>query len=81
MQSLTFSRYCFRSGLLDYFGEARVRRRRPMALRIVDWLFSDRARRVDRSLCCDVCDSRHSDYRHFVCEALGAKVPRSIIGS
>ena len=81
MQSLAFSRDCFRRRLLDYFGGSRVRRRRSMALRIVDWLFSDRARRVERSLCCDVCDSRHSDYRHFVCDALGAKVPRSIIGS
>ncbi len=76
MQSLAFSRDCFRGRLLDYFGEARTRRRRPLALRIVDWLFSDRARRGERSLCCDVCDRQHADHQRFVCEALGVKVPR-----
>jgi hypothetical protein len=80
MQSLAFSPNCFREGLLGYFGEVRSRHRRPLAMQIVEWLFSYRVRGVKRSLCCDVCDRRHADHHRFVCEALGVKVPQSMIG-
>lgn len=78
MQSLAFARDCFRGKLLDYFGEARVPRRRPIALRIIEWLFSDPAQRGERSLCCDVCDRQHADHQRFVCEALGVKATQSL---
>jgi ATP-dependent DNA helicase RecQ len=79
MQSLAFSQHCFRGGLLDYFGEARARRRRPISLRIVDWLFVYPKRGVENSLCCDVCNARHSNPHHFICAALGMRAPESII--
>jgi superfamily II DNA helicase RecQ len=79
MQSLAFSRGCFRGGLLDYFGEARARQRRPISLRIVDWLFVYQKRDIEPSLCCDVCNARHSNPHRFICEALGIRAPQSMI--
>lgn len=75
MQALAFSKSCFRDGLLGYFGEARTRPRQSLALRIVSWLFSDQAKRVERGLCCDACDGRSAprgNPARFVCDALGA---------
>ena len=59
MQALAFSENCFRDGLLRYFGQTRTRPNKPMALRIVSWLFSDRARRAERGLCCDEIGRAH----------------------
>jgi ATP-dependent DNA helicase RecQ len=80
LQSFAFSQTCFRDALLGYFGEARVGPTRPLSLRIVDWIFGKRARRVERGVCCDVCYSRRcppENHVRFVCEALGVKPPRT----
>lgn len=79
MQDFAFGRTCFRDALLGYFGEARVAPRRPLALRIVDWVFARRQARVEEGVCCDVCHARRcspADEARFVCDALGMPPPR-----
>jgi ATP-dependent DNA helicase RecQ len=78
MQKLTFSKACFRDQIMAYFGEEHGRLKRPLALRIVEWVFSDRARQPDRGLCCDVCDGGRRSTKgsgQFVCLALGIRSP------
>lgn len=78
MQTFAFDRSCFRDGLLSYFGEARARPSRPLALRIIDWVFAKHGARADEGVCCDVCHARRcspADQGRFVCEALGVPPP------
>jgi len=57
----TSSGVCFRSAIVQYFGEEPSRRRIPLAVRIVEWLFS-RSNLARRSpLCCDHCDQVRFD--------------------
>lgn len=80
MQRMTFSKACFRAQIIGYFGEEQDWLKQPLALRIVDWVFSDRNRKPDRSLCCDICDGRGrmkpKTEVQFICEALGTNVRR-----
>lgn len=81
MQSFAFDRSCFRDALLSYFGEIQVRPRRPLALRIIDWVFTTHGARAETGVCCDVCYARHcppADHVRFVCEALGFPRPPKI---
>lgn len=49
-------RKCFRAEIADYFGTARVARRKSLARRVIDWVFT-RERNVQRATgCCDRCD-------------------------
>jgi ATP-dependent DNA helicase RecQ len=78
MQDFAFGRTCFRAALLGYFGEARAAKRRPLALRIVDWIFASRQERPQDGICCDVCHRRRcspADHTRFVCSALGVPPP------
>jgi ATP-dependent DNA helicase RecQ len=47
---------CFRSAIIQYFGGEQQRTRRPLSLRILDWLFSTSPRVTPARHCCDVCD-------------------------
>jgi len=78
MQTFAFDNSCFRDALLRYFGEARSQPRRPLALRIVDWVFARRQARTEAGVCCDVCHARRcppTDPTRFVCEALEVARP------
>ena len=78
MQDFAFGRTCFRDALLSYFGEARAAPRRPLALRIVDWIFAKRQARVEAGICWDVCHARRCpprDHLRFVCKALNVDPP------
>ncbi len=52
----TDTRLCFRKEIVRYFGEEQSTTVSPIAVRIVEWLFSrrNRTRRADH--CCDRCD-------------------------
>ncbi len=79
MQEFAFGKACFRDALLGYFGDARVAPRRPLSLRIVDWVFARRQASAEAGICCDVCHARRcppSDHARFVCEALGEFAPK-----
>ena len=81
MQEFAFGKACFRDALLGYFGEARVAKRRPLALRILDWAFASRQRRAQAGICCDVCHGRRrssADHTRFVCDALGVPPPHTV---
>jgi ATP-dependent DNA helicase RecQ len=78
MQTFAFDRRCFRNALLSYFGEARVRARSPIALRIIEWVFAKHSAPVEAGVCCDVCYVRRcspKDHIGFVCHALGVPHP------
>ncbi len=47
---------CFRLAIVRYFGEDQRLRRKSLAVRIVDWLFSRSSRLARASGCCDRCD-------------------------
>lgn len=47
---------CFRAAIVKYFGEEPVERRKRLAVRIVDWLFSTSTRLRRAEGCCDKCD-------------------------
>jgi len=52
---------CFRSAIVEYFGEAPSWRQKSLAVRIVEWIFS-RANRKPRAYgCCDKCDGVRKD--------------------
>ena len=52
---------CFRAAIVQYFGEEQAQRRKTLAVRIVEWLFS-RSNQVRRARgCCDKCDQVHVD--------------------
>lgn len=79
MQTFAFDRSCFRDALLSYFGESRARPRRPLALRIIDWVFAKHSARAETGVCCDVCHARRcspEEHARFVCEALGVPSPQ-----
>lgn len=46
---------CYRRQLVDYFG-SKVRRRRSLGVRILEWLFAARSRVKRSAHCCDFCD-------------------------
>lgn len=78
MQDFAFSKTCFRDALLGYFGEKRVKLRRPLALMLVDWVFASWQTRVEKGLCCDVCHARRcppSEHVRFICDALQVEPP------
>jgi len=47
---------CFRSEIIRYFGKGQTQRRKSLAVRIVEWLFSGASRLARASGCCDKCD-------------------------
>jgi len=47
---------CFRKAIIRYFGDETPRQRRPLSIRVVDWLFSTSPRVTGSGRCCDVCD-------------------------
>ena len=52
---------CFRAAIVEYFGEEQSQRRKTLAVRIVEWLFS-RSSQIKRAPgCCDKCDRVHVD--------------------
>jgi hypothetical protein len=62
--------------MMGYFGVEHDRLKQPLALRIIEWVFSDRGRQPDRGLCCDVCDGGRFNTKgsgQFICQALGLK--------
>lgn len=78
MQRFAFGQGCFREALLGHFGEVRARPKRPLAVRIVEWLFAERAAKAKAGVCCDTCHAGRcapADHARFVCEALGKEVP------
>lgn len=80
MQRFAFANGCFRDALLGYFGEARVAPRRPIALRIIEWAFSQRRTTTKLEVCCDFCQSRkvrQTDHVRFICQAVGAAMPHT----
>jgi ATP-dependent DNA helicase RecQ len=81
MQDFAFSKTCFRDALLGYFGEKRVKFRRPLALMLVDWVFASRQTQVEKGLCCDVCHARRcppSEHVRFICDALQVEPPEPL---
>lgn len=81
MQAFAFDRRCFRSALLSHFGEARAQTNRPVALRIIEWVFARQSATVKAGVCCDVCYARRcspKDHVGFVCQALGVPRPPDI---
>jgi ATP-dependent DNA helicase RecQ len=47
---------CFREAIVQYFGEEQSQRRKSLAVRIVEWLFSRSNPTVRTYGCCDKCD-------------------------
>lgn len=47
---------CFRRGIVRYFQEEKPPSRRSLALRIVEWLFSQRPNTTRSKHCCDKCE-------------------------
>jgi len=47
---------CFRSAIVQYFGEALSPKKRTLAVRLAEWIFSRSARVRQTRLCCDRCD-------------------------
>jgi ATP-dependent DNA helicase RecQ len=57
MQKRAAARHrCFRAAIVQYFGEQPSERRKPWAVRIVEWLFSRSKQIVRADGCCDKCD-------------------------
>jgi superfamily II DNA helicase RecQ len=52
----TSSSACFRNVIVRYFEESPSPHRRPLAVRIVDWLFSRSVTPRRTQFCCDRCD-------------------------
>jgi RecQ family ATP-dependent DNA helicase len=52
---------CFRDAIVEYFGEERSQRRKSLAMRIVEWLFSRSTQIKQVQGCCDKCDQVRVD--------------------
>ena len=52
---------CFRAAIVQYFGEEHSQRRKTLAVRIVEWLFSRSNHIVRAHGCCDKCDQVRVD--------------------
>lgn len=52
---------CFRAAIVQYFGEERTQRRKTLAVRIVEWLFSRSSQIARAPGCCDNCDQVRVD--------------------
>lgn len=52
---------CFREVIVRYFGEERSSRRKSLAVRIVEWLFSHSRKVKQAQGCCDRCDQVRVD--------------------
>ena len=52
---------CFRSMIVEYFGEEQSQRRKALAVRIVEWIFSRSSQIVRAHGCCDKCDQVRVD--------------------
>jgi ATP-dependent DNA helicase RecQ len=52
---------CFRAAIVQYFGEERSQRRKSLAVRIVEWLFSHSSQIKQVQGCCDKCDQVRVD--------------------
>lgn len=55
MREIASSRTCFRSGLIGYFQGSAPKRRRSLAERLVEWIFSSRSTLRQSPVCCDTC--------------------------
>lgn len=55
-RAATSRNVCFRNAIVQYFGEAPAHKRRTLAVRIVDWLFTRSVTLKPTPLCCDKCD-------------------------
>jgi ATP-dependent DNA helicase RecQ len=47
---------CFRSAINQYFEAAPLQQKKPLAIRLVEWLFSRSAQEIRARGCCDHCD-------------------------
>lgn len=57
MQERATARHlCFRSAIVEYFGEEQSTRRKSLAVRIVEWIFSRSTEILRAPGCCDKCD-------------------------
>lgn len=54
---------CVRSSIMEYFGDTPSRRRRSIAIRIVEWLLLNGVRLRETPYCCDTCDSVRGNVR------------------
>lgn len=52
---------CFRAAIVKYFGEVGSQRRKSLAVRIVEWLFSHSTQIKQIQGCCDKCDQVRVD--------------------
>lgn len=52
----TSRKVCFRHAIVRYFEASSSRNRRPLAVRILDWLFSRSVSHRRTEFCCDRCD-------------------------
>jgi len=52
---------CFRAAIVQYFGEEQSQRRKTLAVRIVEWLFSRSNQIMRVHGCCDKCDQVRVD--------------------
>jgi RecQ family ATP-dependent DNA helicase len=73
---------CFRAAIVQYFGEKNSQRRRTLALRIVEWLFSRSNQRMRARGCCDKCDRVDtSNVLDWACRIWGSTAPGVRLGS
>jgi superfamily II DNA helicase RecQ len=49
---------CFRTSIRDYFGDAKIGKRRSLGERVLDWVFETRAPITRYLVCCDSCDAK-----------------------
>jgi len=57
----TMRTVCFRAAIVRYFGEEKSRRRKSVAVRIAEWLFSRSSHVTQAQGCCDKCDQVRLD--------------------
>jgi ATP-dependent DNA helicase RecQ len=52
------SQGCFRRSVMAYFGDTAAPSRKPLAERLLDWVFGAKPVKVSHAACCDSCDAR-----------------------
>ena len=78
MQERATARHvCFRSAIVEYFGEEQSTRRRALAVRIVEWIFSRSSQITRADGCCDKCDNvRAGTMVGWAARIWGVPIPR-----
>lgn len=52
------SQGCFRRSVIAYFGDTAASNRKPLAERLLDWVFGARPAKASHAACCDSCDAK-----------------------